>query len=348
MSTKRDRSGRWMLDRPMFAETERELLSSSLYAVSVFRYPSGVEAVRIKAGRGEFVWLPYLGQQIWEWNVDGASQKFEGFVKEPSYGKNFLQNYGGFLVHCGMTAMGNPGANDTHPHHGELPVAGFDAAWIELLWEDGGEELSLGGSLHWHVPFVAEYNCVPSVRVSSDGLSLHAEILLENPTAKVMDYMYLAHINFPFAGAKKILSTAVFDPDHVAVRGEPIPGLSANPELIKRIDQTADYDPELVAVVNDKDRAGKSAGSVVVYSDGTSNWVRQDTSVLDHHVVWITHTTDRGACGFHLPSTAGPTGFENEKVQGNIKHLPARSRVRLSYACGFCDRLDEVPVGEVR
>lgn len=344
MAIQRDRSVKCMLDRSMFAETEHELLSSSLYAVSVFRYPSGVEAVRIKAGRGEFVWLPYLGQQIWEWNVDGASQKFEGFVKEPSYGKNFLQNYGGFLVHCGMTAMGNPGANDTHPHHGELPVARFDAAWIELAREEGGEALSLGGCLHWHVPFVAEYRCIPSVRISSDGLSLHAEILLENPTAKVMDYMYLAHINFPFAGAKKILSTTPFDPGRVVVIREPIPGLSANPESIKLIDQTADYDPELVAVVNDKDAAGGSAGSVAVYSDGTSNWVRQDTSMLDHHVVWITHTADRGACGFHLPSTAGPTGFENEKAQGTIKHLQAGSSVRLRYACGFCDRLDKVPV----
>ncbi|HWP67687.1 MAG TPA: hypothetical protein VN437_00210, partial [Rectinemataceae bacterium] len=218
-----------MLDPSMFTEKEHELLKSSSYSVGTFRYRSGVEAVRIAAGRGEFIWLPYLGQQIWDWIVDGKSRKFEGFVAEPSYGKNFLQNYGGFLLHCGMTAMGNPGANDTHPHHGELPVARFDEAWIEIKQEDGREVLSLGGSLHWHVPFVAEYRCIPSMRIQPDGLSLHAEVRLENPTAGVMEYMYLAHINFPFSGAKTVLSTTPFDPEHVGIRNEIFPGLSANP-----------------------------------------------------------------------------------------------------------------------
>lgn len=327
----------------MFAEKEQELLKSASYSVSTFRYRSGVEAVRIAAGRGEFIWLPYLGQQIWDWSVDGKSRKFEGFVAEPSYGKNFLQNYGGFLLHCGMTAMGNPGANDTHLHHGELPVARFDEAWIEITQEEGREALSLNGSLHWHVPFVAEYRCVPSLRVQPDGLSLHVEVRLENPTAGVMEYMYLAHINFPFSGAKTVLSTTPLDPEHVSIRNEIFPGLAANPGLIKHIDQTANYEPELVAIVKDRDAAGESAGSVLVRADGTCFWVCQEKPALDHHVIWITHNGDRGACGFHLPSTAGPTGFESEKAQGNIKHLQPGSSVILRYACGFSDRLEDVP-----
>ena len=344
MAVKRDAPMRCLLDPSMFAEKEHELLKSSSCSVSTFRYRSGVEAVRIRAGRGEFVWLPYLGQQIWDWSVDGKSQKFKGFVKEPAYGKNFLQNYGGFLLHCGMTAMGNPGANDTHPHHGELPVARFDEAWIEIMLEDGQEILSLSGRLHWHVPFVAEYCCIPSVRVSPDGLSLHAEVRLENPTAQIMDYMYLAHINFAFTGVEKILSTAAFDPKHVSIRSEVIPGLSVNPELIKRIDRAASYEPELVAIVNCQGASDESAGSILLRNDGTSHWVCQDTSTLDHFVVWITHNADRGACGFHLPSTAGPGGFESEKARGNIKHLPPGSCITLRYACGFSEKLDDVPV----
>ncbi len=334
----------YLLDPVMFTEKEHELLKSSSYSVSMFCYRSGVEAIRIKAGRGEFIWLPYLGQQVWDWSVDGKSRKFEGFVREPSYGRSFLQNYGGVLVHCGMTAMGNPGADDTHPHHGELPVAIFDEAWIEILQEDGHEVLSLNGRLHWHVPFVAEYRCTPSLRIPPDGLSLHAELYLENPTAGIMDYMYLAHINFAFSGAKTMLSTTPFDPEHVSIRNEIFPGLGANPGLIKHIDQTANYEPELVAVVKDKDAEGESAGSVLVRADGTCFWVRQEKSALDHHVIWITHNADRGACGFHLPSTAGPGGFESEKVQGNIKHLMPGSNVTLRYACGVSDRLDDVPV----
>ena len=71
------------------------------------------------------------------------SRKFKGFVAESSYGKNFLQNYEGFLIHCGMTAMGNPGSGDTQLHHGELPVTRFDEDWIEMRQEDGRKTLSL-------------------------------------------------------------------------------------------------------------------------------------------------------------------------------------------------------------
>ncbi len=327
----------------MFAEKEHEFLKSPSFSVGAFRYRSGVEAVRIRAGRGEFVWLPFLGQQLWDWSVDGKSQKFEGFVSEPSYGKNFLQNYGAFLIHCGITAMGNPGANDRHPHHGELPVSRFDEAWIEILREGGRDRLSLGGHLHWHVPFIAEYHCYPALCIAPDGLSLHAELRLENPAAAVMDYMYLAHINFPFAGAEKLLSTVPFDPQHVAIRNEIVPGLAVNPASVKRIDQAAAYEPELVAIAKHGGTEEDTSGSVMVYSDGSCRWVRQETPELDHHVFWMTHNADRGACGFHLPSTAGPTGFESEKALGNIKQLGPGGSVTLRYACGFCDRLSDVP-----
>lgn len=328
----------------MFAEKEHGMLESPTFSVSAFRYKSGVEALRIRAGRGELIWLPYLGQQVWDWSVDGKSLKFEGFVEEPSYGRNFLQNYGGFLIHCGMSAMGNPGPHDTHLHHGELPVARFDEAWIETGQEDGREEgLSLRGHIHWKVPFVAEYHCTPSLRISADGLRLRAEVRLDNPTSHTMEYMYLSHINFAFAGAEKILSTVPFDSTHAIIREETLPGLSANPAQIKRIDKVAAYEPELVATLSHKDM-GMSASSILIHRDGTVRWVRQESPELDHHVVWITHNDDRGACGFHLPATAGPTGFESEKAQGNLKHLPAGGSAILRYDCGFADRLADAPI----
>jgi len=331
----------------MFAESEHELLKSPSYSVSTFRYRSGVEAVKVRAGRGEFIWLPYLGQQIWDWSVDGKSRKFIGFVDEPSYGKNFLQNYGGFLIHCGMTAMGNPGAGDTHLHHGELPVARFDEAWIEMGREDGGEKLSLSGSIHWHIPFAAEYRCEPTLSVSPDGLTLRAEVRLENLMASTLEYMYLAHINFPFSGAK-LLSTIPFDPRHVDILNKIFPGMAAAPESLKRIDQETAYEPELVAIVNTKDASEEFAGSILERDDGTAFWVSQEARELDHYVIWITHNADRAACGFHLPSTAGPRGFAAEKALGNIKQLAPGGEVTLRYACGFRDKWEETPVRGAR
>lgn len=332
----------------MFAEQEQLILESPSFSVTAFRYKSGVEALRIRAGRGELIWLPYLGQQVWDWSIDGKSLKFEGFVEEPSYGKNFLQNYGGFLIHCGMTAMGNPGPSDTHPHHGELPVARFDEAWIEIRLDDSHEgELWLCGHIHWKVPFVADYHCTPSLWISTDGLRLRAEVRLENPTSRDLDYMYLAHINFAFAGAEKILSTVPFDIAHTVIREEILPGLATNPALIQRIDEDAVYEPELVATLHYKENykgPASPTGSILVHKDGSVRWVRQESPELDHHVVWITHNRDRGACGFHLPATAGPTGFEREKALGNLKHLAAGDSVTLCYECGFADRLEDAPI----
>jgi hypothetical protein len=72
--------------------------------------------------------------------------------------------------------------------------------------------------------------------------------------------------------------------------------------------------------------------------------VRQQKPELDHHVIWITHNEDRGACGFHLPSTAGPTGYINEKNLGNVKQLTAGCNITLRYEFGFADRLEDVPI----
>ena len=339
-----DDSIRLALGKTFFAEGERELLRTSAYFASLFRYRSGVEAVRVAAGRGELVWLPFLGQQIWDWRIDGKSQKFEGFVEEPAFGRDFLQNYGAFLIHCGITAMGNPGPNDRHLHHGELPVARFDEAWLELRREGGREELSLRGRVRWHVPFVAEYVFEPSLRLSPDGLSMSVEARLENPSRAPLDYMYLAHINFPFAGAERLASTTPFDAGHISVRDEGIPGLGARPEGIKRIERSANYEPELVAILDDRGSPGGVAGSIMRYADGASRWVRQGTAELDHHVIWMTHTPDRGACGFHLPSTAGPRGLAAERALGNVKRLAPGGSATLSYSLGYCDAGGEAPL----
>jgi len=343
MAMKSVESVKFKLEPSMFTEREHGILESSSFSINSFRYRSGVEALRIRIGRADFIWLPYLGQQIWDWCVDGKSLKFEGFIEEPSYDKNFLQNYGGFLIHCGMTAMGNPGPDDTHLHHGELPVARFDEAWIELTSKNAWEnELSLCGHIHWKVPFFTEYHCTSSLRISANGLRIRAEVQLANPTSRDLPYMYLAHINFGFAGADRILSTVPFDSSHAVIREDAVSSPFTDPSAIKKINQEAPYEPELVAILKHSD-IPKPVGSILLYNDGTARWVSQESPELDHHVVWITHNQDRGALGFHLPSTAGPTGYANEKAKGNIKYLSPTSSITLCYDCGFADKIEDVP-----
>ena len=44
---------------------------------------------------------------------------------QPPPTRIYLDTYGGFLIHCGFTAMGVPAAGDSHPLHGELPNAPY-------------------------------------------------------------------------------------------------------------------------------------------------------------------------------------------------------------------------------
>ena len=49
-----------------FDEVERPAVEHAGLSASLFRYPTGVEAVRLSNGRGHLVVLPFLGQMIWQ------------------------------------------------------------------------------------------------------------------------------------------------------------------------------------------------------------------------------------------------------------------------------------------
>ena len=90
---------------------------------NLFLYPSGVHAIRLVNSRGEIIILPFQGQQIWSAIFDERELSMRSMFSIPKPTRSYLENYGGFLLHCGATAMGVPGDNDTHPLHGELPNA---------------------------------------------------------------------------------------------------------------------------------------------------------------------------------------------------------------------------------
>ena len=126
----------------LFLQHEIEFLSAANMKALVFRYPSGVCAVRIINKRGEVVVLPFHGQQVWDAQFDGRRIKMETAVKEPKESQDFLSNMGGFLFHCGMGAMGSPGPDDDHPIHGELVNAKYQHAYLETGSDENGSFIS--------------------------------------------------------------------------------------------------------------------------------------------------------------------------------------------------------------
>ena len=56
----------------------------------------------------------------------GHNLVMKSIYDEPEVCRNFYgESYGVFLMHCGLTAMGNPTSEDTHTPHGELPIASY-------------------------------------------------------------------------------------------------------------------------------------------------------------------------------------------------------------------------------
>lgn len=289
---------------------------------------------------GSYTWLPFLGSQLWDWEVCGTSQKFSGFVPEPAYGKNYLENYGGFLIHCGLTAMGNPTDADHHPQHGELPIARFSTAWIEIDVSDKEFPITLCSQYIFHVPFIASYTFTPKLHLHQSGKAAWMDGIVTNTAKTAFRYMYLAHINFayPNYGTLNYRIGEVTE-DSIDV----LPHLSTfHPKESKQLDASMEFDPEFVAIIHHHEKDALPPGAHPRYvlhtldrQDDTSVWVASELYPLDHTVLWVTKTPDRSACGFSLPSTAGPTGVSSETAKGNIKELAPGKTVHLRYAFGL-------------
>ena len=108
---------------------KQKVAENGSLSASTFRYASGVAALEICNAKGHFISLPFHGQQIWDAAFNGRRLTMHSPVHEPLPTREFLANMGAFLFHCGMSAMGSPGPEDTHPLHGELVNAAYLSAY---------------------------------------------------------------------------------------------------------------------------------------------------------------------------------------------------------------------------
>ena len=112
----------------MFNEKERPLCQFDAFSITTFRYKSGVAALRIINARGEIIVLPFQGQQVWRANFDGRELTMRSMFDEPVSTREYLENYGAFMIHCGITGLGALALKTTiactanyQMHHSILP-----------------------------------------------------------------------------------------------------------------------------------------------------------------------------------------------------------------------------------
>jgi hypothetical protein len=323
------------LHKAMFGQAEQTLLEWNGLTASLFTYPSGVLGVRLKNGVGEMTLLPFQGQQIWHLAFYGRTLTMQSMFDQPQPTQVYLQTYGGFLVHCGATAMGVPAQGDSHPVHGELPNAPYREARLLLGEDERGAYVGLTGTYQHTVAFSHNYVAQPLVKMYADSSHLRLSMRIHNLKRSPMELMYLAHVNFRPVDNGRLVYSARATPQNVRVRSSipshisPPPGyrkfldqLTQNPSLHHVLKPGLAFDPEAVFFIRYLADPQGWAYSLQVHPDGSADFVYHRPQQLDHGIRWISRTPDQDCLGIVLPATAEPEGYSAEKAKGNVKLLP--------------------------
>jgi hypothetical protein len=342
-----------------FTEREKTLVESGPLAASVFVFDGDVCGLRLKNELGHLVMLPFQGQQIWSAEFNGRNLTMQSMFDAPRATRDYLQTYGGFLLHCGATAMGVPTAEDTHPLHGELPNAPYQQAHLVVGQDERGSYIGLGGQYQYTLAFNHNYVAEPLVKVYSGSSLFWVAMTITNLKRSEMELMYLAHVNFRPVDNGRLVYSAPATPEHVRVRTSipshihPGPGyvefiqeLSRQPEKHNVLAPGLPFDPEVVFFIDYLADAEGWAHSMQVHPDGSADYIRHRPDQLDKGVRWICRTPDQDALGLLLPATAEPEGYLAERAKGNLKVLPAGGQFHFELEMGALAPAEVGPMQE--
>lgn len=336
--------------KEVFSECERVLFESGELCVTTFKYSTGVDAVRLKNQNGYVVLLPFMGQMIWDMEFLGHNMVMKSIYDEPevcyhTYG----ESYGCFLMHCGLTAMGNPTAKDTHLPHGELPIAKYKDAYILHGEDEKGEYISLSGTYTHKRAFETNYEFRPECRLYKDASVIEIFVNIINHKDLPLAYFYLCHINYLPVDGAQLYYTAKHSnivahrevpegyPKEIAKKTNAyLDKLAADISLMDTIDRsTQSYAPEIVFTCKYDADVNGDAHTMQLMPDGYSCYVCHKPSQLPFGVRWIARTEDEDALGMVLPATAEHKGYSYCKEKGYEKYLAAGESITYHMTTGI-------------
>ncbi len=344
-----------------FSTSETLLAERGELQVSLFRYATGVAAVRLRNARGDLVLLPFQGQQVWRAAFGGRDLTMRSCFEQPYPTREFLATFGGYLVHCGATAMGSPGPEDSHPLHGELPNAPYESAQVLLGEDERGAFAALTGCYTHRVFFSHFYRAQPVVKLYAGQSVFDVSMSITNLKAGAMDLMYLAHINVcPVDGGRLVYSTPA-DATHMRVRAsipthvnpragyaEFLEALKEHPEQHQVLKAEMAFDPEVVFFIDYQPDESGWARALQLHPDGSADVTRQRMPALNHGMVWISRTPEHDALGFE-PATAGVEGYSAEKRKGHVRLLKGGETFRGEMQAGYLSAAEaQVEVERIR
>lgn len=346
------------LQKGFFTYDEESLARNDSLEISLFRYKSGVCAVRLRNRYGYIIVLPYRGQQIWDAYFSNRSLRMKTNFHDPRNVNNFLFTYGPFLMHCGALRMGCPGPEDDHPLHGELPYADFSEAELLMGENEDGRYIAISGLYEYNKAFSGYYVAKPSITMNESSSVVDVNIEIVNMSNYPMDLMYMAHINFKPVDFGRIVQCVRWDRVSMKMR-KSLPGnlvssneyrrlvdrLAENPESTQDMKPEGVYDPEVVYYLDNilTDEDGFTY-FMHKHPDGSADYVSFNTKELDHGTRWLVRNKDMQALGLVLPSTCDADGYSAEKKKGNVRRLEGKSTFRARIKTGYLKKEDATKV----
>jgi len=333
-----------------FSTTEKTVFETDCFTVTAFKYSTGVCALKLINGDSELIILPFQGQQIWRARLGGRDLTMKNCYTEPVDTTDFITTYGGFLLHCGATAMGNPSPEDTHPQHGELPNMRYDYATIKYGEDEKGPYVAIGGYRDYLVAFTARFAAEPEIRLYNGATTAEVTMKITNLRAKPMEFIYLCHINFrAMDGARLVWAgdtaqvyrdvPANFPEEDKARLNAYLDKLEEDPSIHTVLDsETQCYHPEIVFRVNNKADETGYAHCMAVLPDETAYYVNYRTAELPVGVRWIARTGDEDALGMLLPASAEHLGMIHARKTGQVEMLPAGASKEMKMTFGLLDK----------
>ncbi len=331
------------LQKGFFSEIKKEFINFGEFKIDAFKSSSGVEALEVTNSKCSFVFTPFKGQQIWHFKVGGEDISMQTTVKEPKNTSVYLENYGGFLYHCGLISFGKK--DFEHPQHGEIPNAEYDSAYIICDEDQKGKYILLGGELNHDTAFIRKYKFCPEIKIYENESIFKINIKIVNMRSYPLEYMYLCHINFkPFEGAK-LLYTAKKDLDNIKIYKTDgseelinyFERLEKDITIMDTVDsKTQCYDPEICFGINYYGDENKRAYTMQYQKEG-SCFVSHPTDVLPYGIRWISRTYQEQSMGMVLPATGEHLGYEYAKQNGQIKVLGPNETLEFYIETGYLE-----------
>ncbi len=336
------------LFKELFSDNQKTILDCGELSATAFRYSTGVEALRLQNGKGYVTLLPFMGQMIWDMEFLGHNMVMKSIYDEPEICyQTYAESYGCFLMHCGLTAMGNPTAEDNHLPHGELPIAKYKTAYVLLGEDEKGKYIALSGSYTHKRAFELNYEFCPVCKLYENASTVDINVSFTNHKDLPLEYFYLCHINYRPVDGAKLLYTA--NHKNIVAHKEVPAGYPKEMETkayLERLDKdisimdTVDkasqsYAPEIVFTCKyDADQNG-DAHTMQLLPDGYSCYVRHRPDELPFGIRWIARTDDEDAMGMVLPATAEHKGYLYCKERGYEKYLASGDTITYHMTTGI-------------